>query len=260
MPEQVVGRNPVIELLRSGSRQIEKIWIAAGSNDARIRQIIAMAKQNGVRYQRCTRRHLDILEPTTPHQGVIAVVSGTRYVEVPAILEQLQRKDGPALLLMLDSIQDPRNLGAILRTADAASVDAVFIPKNQAVGMTAAVHKTSAGASEYVPIAKVTNVARTLEKLKSAQVWVVGAADDAALPWTEADFTVPICLVLGNEATGIRRLVKQKCDYLVHLPMLGRIESLNVSVAAGILLYEVLRQRNVKRSPPPSGSQKYRPR
>ncbi len=246
MPEQIVGRNPVIEILRSGTRPIEKIWIAEGSNHPRIRRIIAMAERSGVRYERCTRRYLDTLESATPHQGVIAAVSASRYIDVGTVLEKLQAKNSPALLVMLDSIQDPRNLGAILRTADAAKVDAVFIPKNRATGITAAVHKASAGASQYVPIGKVTNVAHTLETLKSECIWVIGADDDATLAWTEVDFTGPVCLVFGNEATGMRRLVKRKCDYLVHLPMLGQLESLNVSVAAGVFLYEVLRQRMAK--------------
>ncbi len=226
-------------------REIEHIWLAEGSSHPRIRQIIKLAERNGVRYQRCARNHLDALEPDIPHQGVIAKVSRTRYRELQAILEKVQRQDKPALFVMLDSVQDPRNLGAILRTADATDVDAVFIPKNRAVDVTAAVHKASAGASDYVPIAKVTNVARTLETLKAAGVWVVGAAEDAELTYTDADLTVPLCLVLGSESNGIRRLVKQHCDYLVRLPMLGEIASLNVSVAAGVLLYEVLRQREL---------------
>ena len=246
MSEYIVGRNPVIELLRNGTRKIEKIWIAKGNSHPRIRQIISMAERAGVRVQRCTRRELDTLEPVLPHQSVIARVSPTRYSDMPTLLAEIQCGDWPALLVILDGVQDPGNLGAILRTAEATNADAILIPKNRAVGITPAVHKASAGASEYVPIVKVTNVARTIETLKAAGVWVVGSAEDVALPYTAADFTVPLCLVLGNEADGIRRLVKQKCDYLVHLPMLGQIESLNVSVAAGVLLYEVLRQRTAK--------------
>lgn len=246
MSEQIVGRNSVIELLRSGTRDIEKIWVAEGTSHKRIRQIVAMAERAGVRVHRCTRRELDALEPVLSHQSVIAHVSPTRYSDMPTILKKIQRRAWPALLVILDGIQDPGNLGAILRTAEAANADAVLIPKNRAVGITPAVHKASAGASEYVPIVKVTNVARTIELLKAAGVWIVGSAEEITLPYTAADFTVPLCLVLGNEADGIRRLVKQKCDYLVHLPMLGRIESLNVSVAAGVLLYEVLRQRAAK--------------
>ena len=244
MAEQIVGRNPVIELLRRRTREIENIWIAEGHNHPRIRQIISMAERNGVRYQRCPQQHLNALEPNVPHQGVIATVSRTRYSELPMLLEKVQRRNKLALFVMLDRVQDPRNLGAILRTAAATDVDAVLIPKNNAVGVTPAVHKASAGASDAVPISKVTNVARTLETLKAAGVWVVGSAEDAELAYTDADLTVPLCLVLGGEADGIRRLVKQKCDYLVRLPTLGQIASLNVSVAAGVLLYEALRQRD----------------
>ena len=193
----------------------------------------------------CARHELDRIEPSVPHQGVIALVNPTRYRDLPSILAKIRnivRKE--ALLVMLDGVQDPRNLGAILRTADAANADAVLIPKNRAVGITPAVRKASAGASEHVPVIRVTNIAQTINLLKKAGVWVVGSAEDASCSYTDTDFKVPLCLVLGSEGTGIRRLVKQKCDYLVHLPMLGQIDSLNVSVAAGILLYEVLRQRS----------------
>jgi 23S rRNA (guanosine2251-2'-O)-methyltransferase len=181
-----------------------------------------------------------------PHQGVIALVNLTHYSDLASILAKIQSNERDALLVILDGVQDPRNLGAVLRTADAAGVDAVLIPKNRAVGITAAVHKASAGASAYIPIVKVTNLARTVETLKKAGIWVAGATGDASFLYTDADFNVPLCLVLGSEGEGIRRLVKEKCDYLVHLPMLGKIESLNVSVAAGVLLYEVLRQRDIK--------------
>lgn len=245
MSEYIVGRNPVIEYLQHGTQRIEKIWIAEGTTHSRIRHIITMAEEAGIPIKRCARRELDRLEPSLPHQGVIALVSPTRYNDLPSILAKIQRGKHNALLVMLDNIQDPRNLGAILRTADAVNADAVLIPKNRAAGITAAVHKASAGASTHIPIVRVTNVAHTLDMLKNAGIWIAGAAtQDASCPYTDADFRVPLCLVLGSEGKGIRRLVKQKCDYLVHLPMLGKIESLNVSVAAGVLLYEVIRQRS----------------
>ncbi|RKU15759.1 23S rRNA (guanosine(2251)-2'-O)-methyltransferase RlmB [Candidatus Poribacteria bacterium] len=245
MSEQIVGRNPVIEALRSGSRQIEKILIVQGSEHSRLRQIIDAAERKGIPYQRCPRHHLDSLQPN--HQGVIAFISEFQYTELSTLLKKIENnKDVPALLIMLDQIHDPRNLGAILRTANATGTDGVLIPKNNAADITAAVHKAAAGSTEYTPITKVTNLAQTIEKLKSVGIWVVGTAEDAELPYTDADFTDPLCIVLGNEGQGIRRLVKQKCDYLVHLPMLGQIRSLNVSVTAGVLLYEVLRQRSVK--------------
>ncbi len=246
MSEYIVGRNPVIERLERQSQDIERICIAEGNRHARIRQIITMAERTGISIEHCTRRDLDRLSPSVPHQGVVAYVSSSHYSDLSAILAKIQRSEHAALLVMLDGVQDPRNLGAVLRTADAANADAVIIPKNRAVGITAAVHKASAGASAYIPIVKVTNLARTIDTLKKAGIWVAGATGDASLLYTDADFNVSLCLVLGSEGEGIRRLVKEKCDYLVHLPMLGKIESLNVSVATGVLLYEVLRQRAAK--------------
>ena len=246
MPEYVVGRNPVIERLQRESQDVEKICIVEGSTHARIHQIITIAARAGIPIKHCTRRELDRLEPSVPHQGVIAVVRTPQYSDLSSILAKVQHGARDALLVMLDGVQDPRNLGAILRTADAANADAVIIPKNRAVGITAAVHKASAGASAYIPIVKVTNLARTIDTLKKAGIWVAGATGDASSLYTDADFNVPLCLVFGSEGTGIRRLVKEKCDYLVHLPMFGNIASLNVSVAAGVLLYEVLRQRGSK--------------
>ncbi len=242
MSELIVGRNPVIEAIWSGTHQIEKILIVQDNKHPRLREIMQAAKRNRIPFQRCSKHHLDGLH--TNHQGVIAYVSPFRYTELSILLENIQhKKDVPAVLIMLDQVQDPRNLGAILRTANATNTDGVIIPKNNSVEITAAVHKASAGSTAYTPITKVTNLAQTIEKLKSVGIWVVGTAEDAELPYTAADFTVPLCIVLGNEGEGIRRLVKQKCDFLVHLPMLGQIRSLNVSVTAGVLLYEVIRQR-----------------
>ncbi len=246
MSEYIVGRNPVIEHLQRGTQAIEKIWIAKGNTHSRIRHIVTMAEKAGVPIKRCTRRELDRLEPSVPHQGVIALISSTRHSDLSLILAQIEHNERNALLIVLDNVQDPRNLGAVLRTAEAVNADAVIIPKNRAVGITAAVHKASAGASTYVPIVKVANIAHTIDTLKDRGIWVAGTAEDASYLYTDADFSVPLCLVLGSEGKGLRRLVKQKCDYLVHLPMLGKIDSLNVSVAAGVLLYEVIRQRDVK--------------
>ena len=245
MSEMIVGRNPVMEALRSETRQIEKILIVKDNEHPRLRQIIDGADQKDIPYQRCPRYHLDKLHPN--HQGVIAHISGFRYTALPTLLEDIQKnEDTPAILIMLDQIHDPRNLGAIIRTANATNADGVLIPKNNSVDITAAVHKAAAGSTAYTPISKVTNLAQTIEKVKGHGIWVVGTDEDAEMSYTSTDFTVPLCIVLGNEGDGIRRLVKQKCDYLVHLPMLGQIESLNVSVTAGVLLYEVLRQRAAK--------------
>ena len=245
MSEKIVGRNPVMEALRSGSPQIEKILIAQGSENRRIREIIDAATWKGIPFQRSPKHHLD--RQHTNHQGVIAFIRAFQYADLSIILKKIQnKKDVPPILLMLDQIQDPRNLGAIIRTANAVAADGVIIPKNNASDITAAVHKASAGSTAYTPITQVTNLAQTIEQLKAIDIWVVGTADDAHTCYTAADYTVPLCIVLGNEGSGIRRLVKKKCDYLVKLPMLGQISSLNVSVTAGVLLYEIVRQRATK--------------
>jgi 23S rRNA (guanosine2251-2'-O)-methyltransferase len=246
MPDTIVGRNSVLELLRAGDREIEHIQVAQGREHPRLRQIISLAQKKGINCELVPRDELDELEPTIPHQGVIAVVSPKKYVDVETLVEQTQARgrNRPSLLVMLDGVQDPRNLGAITRTADAVGVDGIVIPKDRAAGVTTAAHKASAGSAEYIPIAQVTNLARTIELLKSNDIWVIGSDQKAPLIYTQADFTVPVCLVLGNEAEGLRRLVREKCDLLVRLPMLGHLPSLNVSVAAGVLLYEVVRQRN----------------
>lgn len=245
MPDRIVGRNPVMEAILSNTRTIDKIWVANDNQHPRLQEIIRTAKKKGIPYQRCPRNKLDSYHIN--HQGVIADISEFQYTDLSVLLERIEKKiDVPAVLIMLDQIQDPRNFGAILRTANATETDGVLIPKNSAVNMTPAVHKAASGSAEYTPITKVTNLAQTIEKLKTVGVWVIGASDDADQTYTSADFTVPICLVLGNEGKGIRHLVKQKCDYMVHLPMLGEISSLNVSVTAGVLLYEVIRQRGVK--------------
>lgn len=249
MSEKIVGRNPVMEAIRSGSPQIEKILIAQGNENSRIREIIDAATWKGIPFQRSPRHFMDrLIDRQDPnHQGVIAFIREFQYSDISIILKKIQnRKDDPPVLLMLDQIQDPRNLGAIIRTANAVEADGVIIPKNNAAEITATVHKASAGSTAYTPISKVTNLAQTIEQLKSVGIWIVGTADDADMRYTSADFTVPLCIVLGNEGDGIRRLVKQKCDYLVHLPMLGQISSLNVSVTAGVLLYELVRQRSTK--------------
>ena len=244
-PHAIVGRNSVLELLRGGEREIELIQIAQGRDHPRLRQITSLAQKKGIRCEFVPRSELDKLEPTIPHQGVIALASPKKYLELGTLLEQIQAERGehPPLIVMLDGVQDPRNLGAITRTADAAGVDGIVIPKNRAAGVTTTVHKASAGSAEYIPVAQVTNLARTIERIKASDFWVIGADQDAPLIYTQADFTVPLCLVLGNEAEGLRRLVREKCDSLVRLPMHGHLPSLNVSVAAGVLLYEVLRQR-----------------
>ena len=243
MSDKIVGRNSVLELLRSGNREVEQILIAQGSADGRIQQVLSIAKKKGIRCDFAPRSELDRIEADVPHQGLIAFVGPKSYTDIKTLIKAAQDSERPALLIMLDGIQDPRNLGAIIRTADAVNADGIIIPKHKAAGVTTAADKTSAGSSEYVPIAQVTNLAQTIDALKAAGIWVIGTAQEASMCYTQADFNVPICLVLGNEGEGLRRLVKEKCDLLVHLPMYGHVPSLNVSVAAGVLLYEVVRQR-----------------
>ena len=243
MQDKIVGRNSVLELLRRGNREIERILIVQGNDHPRLRQIRVIAQKNGLRCDFTPRRELDQIETEVPHQGVIAIVSPASYIDLPTLITDTQNSVHPPLLIMLDQIQDPRNLGAIIRTADAVNADGLILPKDRAAGITTAAHKASAGSSEYMPTAQVTNLARTIETLQAAGIWVIGADQGAPTPYTQADLTVPMCLVLGNEAEGLRRLVKEKCDLLVHLPMFGHVPSLNVSVAAGVLLYEVIRQR-----------------
>ena len=248
MPNKIVGRNSVLELLRSGNREVEQLLIAQGTHDPRIQQILSIAKKRNIPCDFAPRRELDRLEADTPHQGVIALVGPKSYTDVKTLINDVQNRGRSALLMMLDQIQDPRNLGAIIRTADAVNADGIIIPKHKAAGVTTAADKVAAGSSEYVPIAQVTNLAQTIDTLKMAGIWVIGADQEGQTPYTQADFTTPICLVLGNEGEGLRRLVKEKCDLLVHLPMYGHVPSLNVSVVAGVLLYEVVRQR-AKRTP-----------
>ncbi len=245
MPDTIVGRNPVLEVLRAGDREVEQIQIAQGREHPRLRQIILLAQQERIDCEFVSRDELDRLESSIPHQGVVAIVSPKKYLAIETLVEKIQAKGQhqASLLVMLDGVQDPRNLGAIVRSADAAAVDGIVIPKDRAAGLTTAAHKASAGSAEYVPIAQVTNLVRTIELLKSSGIWVIGADQSAPAIYTQVDFTVPVCLLLGNEAEGLRRLVKEKCDMLVHLPMLGHLPSLNVSVAAGVLMYEVIRQR-----------------
>jgi len=205
--------------------------------------VIAEAKQHGIIVQQADKRKLDTMAPGLQHQGVIAQVAAYGYVEVEDILAAAKRRGEDPFILILDEIEDPHNLGSILRTADCTGVHGVIIPKRRSVGLTATVSKTSAGAVEYVPVARVTNLAQTIDKLKEQGVWVAGTDVSAADDVYRSNFKLPLALVIGNEGKGVGRLIKEKCDFLVKLPMHGRINSLNASVAAGVLMYEVVRQR-----------------
>nr|WP_123043778.1 23S rRNA (guanosine(2251)-2'-O)-methyltransferase RlmB [Cohnella candidum]AYQ75698.1 23S rRNA (guanosine(2251)-2'-O)-methyltransferase RlmB [Cohnella candidum] len=238
----MAGKHPVLEALKSG-RALNKIWLSEQSQRSHIAPILEEAKAKGVVVQFADKRKLDQLVPNLPHQGVVAQAAAVSYYEVDELLARASEKGEPPLLVLLDEVEDPHNLGSVLRTADCTGVHGVIVPKRRSASLTAVVAKTSAGAVEYVPVARVSNLVQTIEKLKEAGVWVAGAAGEAPGDVYRANLTGPLAIVIGNEGRGLSRLVRESCDFLVSLPMLGRINSLNASVAAGVILYEALRQR-----------------
>ncbi|MBM7853807.1 23S rRNA (guanosine2251-2'-O)-methyltransferase [Desulfohalotomaculum tongense] len=236
----IIGRNAVREALRAG-RSINKIMLASENKSGPVKEIIDLARENKVPVQNVDRKQLDKLAGGR-HQGVVAVAAAKDYADLDDMLEAAE-KQGPPFLILLDEINDPHNLGAIIRTADAAGVHGVIIPRRRSVQLTAAVAKASAGAVEHVPVARVTNLSQTIKKLQRRGIWVVGAdMDGQQLHW-DAPLDGPVALVIGGEGKGLGRLVKENCDMVVKLPMRGRINSLNASVAAALLAYEVVRQR-----------------
>lgn len=242
MEEIIYGKNPVIEALRSG-RELNKILIAEGSKPHAVQTIYDEAKARGVVVLQAPKAKLDQLAENKNHQGVIAFVAAYKYVEYEELVGAAGKKGRPPFLLLLDGIEDPHNLGSILRTADATGVDGVIIPKRRATGLTQVVAKSSAGAIEYVPVCRVTNLATTIDDLKERGYWIFGTDASAKTDYRQGDYTSPIVLVIGSEGKGMSRLVRDKCDVLLSLPMLGNVTSLNASVASAILMYEVLRQR-----------------
>lgn len=238
----IEGRNPVIEAIKAG-RSINKILIAKGEKEGSINYLVALATQRKIVVQEVAKVKLDNMSPTGSHQGVIAQVSVKEYVEVDNILEIADKKGEDPFILILDGIADAQNLGAILRTADASGVHGVIIPKRRAIGLTAAVARASAGAVEYVPVARVVNISRIIEYLKKENIWVIGTDSSGKESFQASDLKGPIALVIGSEGEGIGRLVAEKCDFIVNIPMRGHISSLNSSMAAALVMYEVLRQR-----------------
>lgn len=242
--DKIIGVNPVLEALRSG-RPVQRVLIAEHRRrDRDVQSILRLARERRAEVRFAGRDALDREVPGLQHQGIVAFASAKQYATLDDILRIPAEKGEPPLFLVLDGVEDPRNLGAILRTADAAGVHGVIIPERRAAGLTETVAKTAAGALEHVPVVKVTNIANTLDALKKAGVWVAGAEAGGSQVYWEADLTQPIAVVLGGEDRGVRRLVQERCDYLISLPLRGQISSLNVSVAAGILIYEALRQRS----------------
>lgn len=248
LPEDVVvGRNAVTEVLKSG-RTVNRLLVAEGDAQGSIREIVRMARENGAIVETVARSKMEAIARGFRHQGVLAYTSPVDYTPFDEILRLARQKSDVPFLLLLDELEDPHNLGAILRTADAVGVDGVLIPKRRSCPLSATVAKTSAGAVEYVPVARIGNVAQTLNELKREGFWVVGADMDGTADYFTADLTGAVVLVVGSEGHGISRLVRETCDILVRIPMLGKINSLNVSVAGAVLMYEVLRQRREKGS------------
>ena len=241
MSEQIEGRNAVLEAFRSG-KCVDKLFILDGCQDGPVRTIAREARKTDTIINYVSKERLDQLSETHAHQGVIAQVAAYDYSTVDEILARAEEKGEAPFLIILDNVEDPHNLGAIIRTANLAGAHGVIIPKRRAVGLTSTVAKTSAGAINYTPVAKVTNIVRTIEELKEKGIWFV-CADMGGETMYDLDLTGPMGLVIGNEGEGVSRLVREACDFTASIPMKGDIDSLNASVAAGVLAYEIVRQR-----------------
>ena len=240
--DQVEGRNAVLELLESG-RDINKILVAKGEKHGSIYKILTMAKERKILITEVERNKLNQIAQTPNHQGVIAIVPPFNYCDVEDILELAKQKNEMPFILILDGIEDPHNLGSIIRTAETAGVHGIIIPKRRAASVNSTVSKVSAGAVEYMKIARVNNINETMRYLKEQGIWICGTDMNTEITYTKQDYRMPLAIVIGSEGFGMSRLVKENCDFLVKIPMKGKITSLNASVSAGIIMYEVLRQR-----------------
>ena len=238
----IEGRNAVIEALRAGT-PVDKIYLARGETDSALGHIASTARSRGIVVVECDRRKLDGMSRTHSHQGVIALAAVREYASVDDILNAAEEKGEPPLIVVCDELSDPHNLGAVIRTAECAGAHGVIIPKRRSAGLTAVVGKTSAGAVAHVPVARVPNLPALLKELKEEGVWVFGTAADGTTPLYQADLKGPAAIVIGSEGTGMGRLVAENCDFTVSIPMFGKINSLNASAAAAVLLYEAVRQR-----------------
>lgn len=237
----IYGTNPVTEALRSHPQRIRRILVAEGTRDSRFGEIFKIAASEGITIEHVPRRQIDrVADGEKNHQGIIAIAAAAEYLDQDDLIDLLPAEP---LILLLDGIEDPRNLGAILRTAECAGTDGVFLPNRRAAGLTDTAVKTAAGATEYLKIARTGNLNHLIGRLKERGIWVVGADANAVTDYTDWDWRVPTALVLGSEGTGLHRLVRENCDSLVRIPMFGKIDSLNVSVAAGVILFEARRQR-----------------
>ena len=241
--DRVYGRHPVLELLRSSGRRADEVAVLAGGRGP-LAEVVALARRAGVKVSFRTRDQLTAMAGSQDHQGVVARVTAAEYVDIDDVLEIPRARGEPAFVIALDQVQDPRNLGALLRTADAFGAHGVVIPKHHAVGLTEAAARTAMGAVEHVRVARATNLVAALEKLKESGLWIYGATlGDGVVPWA-ADLRGPICLVLGGEGEGLRPLVARACDVMLSIPIAGSVGSLNVSAAGAVLAYEVARQRH----------------
>lgn len=241
MEDKIIGRNPVLEAIKA-NREIEKIFIKKGGAEGSIVSIIKKAKENGIIVTEVDKQKLDSMAEGGNHQGIIALAAVCEYVSVKDILDAAREKGKPPFVIICDKITDPHNLGSIIRTANCVGADGIIIPKRNSVGLNSVVAKTAAGAIEYTPVARVTNIARTIDELKDEGLWIAGADMDGSKMY-QTDLKGAIGLVIGSEGEGISRLVKEKCDFIVSIPMYGDINSLNASVAAAVLMYEISRQR-----------------
>ena len=239
---QLEGRNALTEALKAG-RTIDKVFVAAGDTDKGLQRLAAQAKEAGAVVVPVDRRKLDQMSTTRSHQGIIALAAAHDYFTIDDLLEEAASRGEAPLLVICDELSDPHNLGAIMRSAECAGAHGVIIPKRRSVGLTATVAKASAGAVEYMKVARVTNITSAIEDLKKKGVWIFGTAAEGSIPMYKADLTGGTAIVIGSEGDGMSRLVRQSCDVTVHIPMKGRISSLNASTAASILLYEAVRQR-----------------
>jgi 23S rRNA (guanosine2251-2'-O)-methyltransferase len=242
MPSYVAGRKPVIEALRSG-QPIDVILLQRGIRGHVLEDILQLAALKKVRVKEVDKQQLDALAVDAATQGVVAVIPARPPCDLPQILDSIRRCNETGFLLILDQIEDPHNLGALVRTAECAGVHGVLIPRYHAAAVTPAVTKASAGATQHIPIAEVTNIVNTIKELKQEGFWIVGLGTEGDRSYREQDFSVPVALVVGNEGRGIRRLVKEHCDFLVRIPLYGTVESLNASVAGALVMYEVVRAR-----------------
>ena len=240
--EIIAGKNPVLEALRSG-REMNKVWVAEGVKKAGVAELLQLAREAGIIVQFVPKNKVDQLTDGANHQGVAASVAAYRYADIDELFESASSRNEDPFFLILDELEDPHNLGSILRTADATGVHGVIIPKRRAVGLTSVVAKTSTGAIEHIPVVRVGNLAQTVDDLKKRGVWIAGTDAKGSADYRQMDAKLPLAVIIGSEGKGMNRLLKDKCDFLYHMPMVGKVTSLNASVAAALLMYEVLRNR-----------------